>query len=253
MLRSELNDLFNKFKEVHQRLLSFAAGGSEESFDLNHTQEEYNALKVELLENASRLTKDQSEYLEKARTVLRTPRFKLQRIRSRSSSRSWADPKIQSHNDSSSSSSRDLSFSSTFNPTNSSIMDDGKETEKSADKDGVVSVGAAGTSSSLECVRRARLLEIRLEMEEDMEEMEDEKLQLEDQRRKLEMQKRDVEKKKRERRRALLRKAVAEGFVDSVIDDLSKDGFSDKSMSNPDPLVCPPPPAPQSLPPFPAH
>ena len=154
MLRSELNDLFNKFKEAHQRLLSFAAGSSDESFDLDHAREEYNALKVELLENASRLTKDQSEYLEKARTVLHTPRFKLQRIRSRSSSRSRADPKIQSHDDSSSSSSRDLSFSSTFNPANS-FMDDGKETEKSADKDGVVSVGAAGTSSSLKCVCRA--------------------------------------------------------------------------------------------------
>ena len=124
MLRSELNDLFAKFKEAHQRLLSFAAGSSDESFDLDHAREEYNALKVELLENASRLTKDQSEYLEKARTVLHTPRFKLQRIRSRSSSRSRADPKIQSHDDSSLSSSRDLLFATTSNPSDSFTMAD---------------------------------------------------------------------------------------------------------------------------------
>ena len=157
MLRSELNDLFNKFKEAHRRLLSFAAGSSDESFDLDHAREEYNALKVELLENASRLTKDQSEYLEKARTVLHTPRFKLQRIRSRSSSRSRADPKIQSHDDSSLSSSRDLSFATTSNPSDSFIMADGKGTEKSTS----VEDSASGAD---ECTRQMRLLEIRLEM-----------------------------------------------------------------------------------------
>ena len=166
MLRSELNDLFAKFKAAHQRLLSFAAGDSDESPDVNQTQEEYNALKVELLENVSRLSKDQSEYLEKARTVLHTPRFKLQRIRSRSVSQSRAHSQIRTHDDS--------SFISTSTQSNSSVMEVGKVAEKTV---GEVEVEATlPPSTTDECTRQLRLLELKLELEEEMDEMEDEKL-----------------------------------------------------------------------------
>ena len=57
----------------------------------------------------------------------------------------------------------------------------------------------------------------------------------------------NLEKKKREKRRALLRKAVAEGFAESVIDDLSKDAVPDKLTSNPDPSTSPLPPVSSSL------
>ena len=87
MLRSELNELFNKFKDVHKQLSDFATGSSDENFDLLQTRNEFGALKLQLLENASRLTKEQSEYLEKAKTILVTSRFKLQRIRTMSESR----------------------------------------------------------------------------------------------------------------------------------------------------------------------
>ena len=86
MLRSELNELFNKFKDVHKRLSDFAAGSSDENFDLVQTRNEFGALKLQLLENASRLTREQSEYLDKAKTILCTPQFKLQRIRTLSES-----------------------------------------------------------------------------------------------------------------------------------------------------------------------
>ena len=220
MLRSELNELFSKFKDVHKQLSDFAAGSSDENFDLLQTRNEFGALKLQLLENSSRLTKE-SEYLEKAKTILVTPRFKLQRIRTLSESR--LQPLLL---DSSSSSSRDLSFVSTSNPANSSVMDDSKETEKS-------DASATATSGSDECVRRIRLLEIKLEMEEEMDEFEEQRWNL--------------EKKKREKRRALLRKAVAEGFAESVIDDLSKDAVPDKLTSNPDPSTPPLPPVSSSL------
>ena len=221
MLRSELNELFSKFKDVHKQLSDFAAGSSDENFDLVQARNEFGALKLQLLENASRLTREQSEYLEKAKTILVTPRFKLQRIRTLSESR--LQPLLL---DSSSSSSRDLSFVSTSNPANSSVMDDSKETEKS-------DASATATSGSDECVRRIRLLEIKLEMEEEMDEFEEQRWNL--------------EKKKREKRRALLRKAVAEGFAESVIDDLSKDAVPDKLTSNPDPSAPPPLPPVSSL------
>ena len=70
MLRSELNELFSKFKDVHKQLSDFAAGSSDENFDLVQARNEFGALKLQLLENASRLTREQNEYLEKANDSL---------------------------------------------------------------------------------------------------------------------------------------------------------------------------------------
>ena len=158
MLRSELNSLFAKFKETHRLLLDFAAGHSEEGFELSRIQGEFATLKEELSGHTSLLTKEQSDYIEQAKSLLSTPRFKLQRIRSRSLSQSRSAPRSQTvpldSLSSSTSSSRDHSFVSTSNNANSSVMSD-KEAGKDAGGE-----EAAGKTSSDESDRRARLLEM---------------------------------------------------------------------------------------------
>ena len=213
MRRSELNEVFNKFKTAHARLSSLSVGDSGDEDEFQLAKDDFNALLSQLSEHLELFDQEQKDFILSSSSLAFQHRLKV-RARSLSQSRSRSPSASRPSAEASTSSiSSEPSFSS-LSSTQPLEMDSAaeKNAEKSAGKSGASDV------SGDEVAKKMSLLELQFEAEEaveafedDQQMLQDERRKLEDERRKLEDERRLIEQKHRQKRREILRKATSHG------------------------------------------
>ena len=141
MRRSELNEVFSKFKTAHARLSSLSIGDSGDEDEFQQAKDEFNTLLSQLSEHLELFDQAQKDYILSSSSLAFQHRLKV-RARSLSQSRSRNSSISQPAAESSTSSiATEASFSS-LSPTPSADMDPAakKNAERSAGKSGASDV-----------------------------------------------------------------------------------------------------------------